>query len=1106
VANTLEIVIKGTDQASGTFDAITGRARGFSSGLQSSLRGAMVAGGLVAGAIAGIGVAAARAFGPTIELAREFELAVVDMGIAADGTGLSLATLEDAAIAVGGDTSLLGVTASDAAEAITGLFKAGLTSTEVFADLQGYMAGTAELGGALRASIDLAAATELDMVQASDLAAVALSTFGGELETEEERARFVEDAMNNLVQAANASVSSVSDLAASMATAGPVFAMFGFDLEDTNNALAILSMRGIKGAEAGTALKSMLMNMTAQTDSTQEAWASLGLSMYDADGAMRELPDVIGDLNGAMADMTEEERNATMAALAGSYGIKALSTLLAEGEQGWRDMAQATADAMGITEQARLKVDTLAGAQEVLEGVMETLKIQIGQALLPALTTLAQTFAGLAEQYGPQVVAAMGAIGAWLGDNLPGVIAGAIAWFENLVASLTPVVAWIVAFVTEHGPMLQEAFIAIAAVLGAFLAAGSLAAIAMAIAALVNPIGLIAAGIALLAVAWTRDWGGIRTTLTAFWNETAKPFIDNLVLWFQTTVPDALAAVRDWFVTAWGNIQTAVQVVWQRLVNIWNALSTVFTVTIPTAGRSLWESLQRTLADIKEGFETVWNGILGFLKSVWDGIRVAVLTAIILVLQLLGTNLDEIKAGWEFIWNALRDHVTNIWNAIASTVETVFSAVKDFIGTTLDTLQSTWETVWGAVSAFADDTWDAIYTKASEIVEAVRAYVEEKVNALKTQWETAWGLVKDAAETAWNAIKTKVEEILPAIIAVVTEKAAELKAALIDPIIEAKDAIFEKVGEWAQLGRDLLEGLIGGVKEKVGGLIDSVKGAVGDAIQEAKNILGIESPSKVFAEIGRNVVQGMIDGILSGKGNLTSTINGLIDIGQAFGSLGGFAASLLKKRTVEPLAGTLEKMDERIAEMREALIESADAGDMYSWLAIQRELNTLLAERTRLGEQFAEAEERVLRMEKQRDQLGFLQEQMKLLDFIKERGLDAGALLDGVKLGINADLGQIIDVMSAAMQAVLESAENTLGIASPSKKFAEIGRNIMQGLSHGIAGGAMQPIADVAMVGNRMAQAAGTTVNNVYNLNANYAYQDERTLTQDVRLLSMLGA
>ena len=116
----------------------------------------------------------------------DFEQNMAILNVAAKGYGLTLDELSAATLKVGGDTSLVGVDAMQTAESITNLFKAGLTAGEVFGDLDSYMAGTATLGGALRASIDLAAASELDMDRASEVAAITLATFGGGLERVDE--------------------------------------------------------------------------------------------------------------------------------------------------------------------------------------------------------------------------------------------------------------------------------------------------------------------------------------------------------------------------------------------------------------------------------------------------------------------------------------------------------------------------------------------------------------------------------------------------------------------------------------------------------------------------------------------------------------------------------------------------------------------------------------------------------------------------------------------------------------------------------------------------------------------------------------------------------
>lgn len=402
-----------------------------------------------------------------VSMAADFQSQMATLSIAASSAGLSFDQLHDAAMTVGSDTALLGVSATGAADAMTGLYKAGLSTTEIFGDLNGYMAGTTELSGALRAAIDLAAATELNMVEASDLAAIALASFGAELESEEERARFVTAAMNNFVQAADASVAEVTGLAEALGSVGPTAAAFGFSLQDTNNALAILSTRGIQGAEAGTALKSMMTNMMRDTPKVKEALADLNVTLYDQEGQMRSLPNIIAQIETAMDGMTEAQRNQYVQTLAGTYGMKSLQTLLAEGTQGWQDMADATANAATIQEQAAAKADTFAGALESVQGVGEALGITFGEGLLPVLTDVLRTVGEVGQQLMPMVASIAQGIGAMaseaftvlksfvgsfaqaLGIDFNALQANAGGWGSNIVLSLARGMARAIAAVVQ---------------------------------------------------------------------------------------------------------------------------------------------------------------------------------------------------------------------------------------------------------------------------------------------------------------------------------------------------------------------------------------------------------------------------------------------------------------------------------------------------------------------------------------------------------------------------------------------------------------------------------------------------------------------------------
>ena len=356
------------------FESGMNRANGVLGNMGSMMRTALV-GAAAAGGAALVGLGA-----KSVSVAADFESQMNVLSVAAAGGGASLEDLRSAALAMGSDVSLVGINASQSADAMTNFAKAGLDTNAMFGDLQGYLAGTTELGGALRAAVDLAAASELDLAGASEVVTVAMSTFG--LSADE-----ASGIANSFVQAADGSVASVSDLAAAMTTIGPVAAGMGMSLEETNTALAILSTRGIAGTKAGTSLASMLNLMQSQSAPTIAAWESLGTSMYDAEGNMKSLDVIIGELEVAMAGMTMEQRNATIQALVGQEGQRALNTLLEEGVAGWTDMELAISNAATAQESAAARTQGFQAATEQLGGAVETFMINVGTPLIENFLT-----------------------------------------------------------------------------------------------------------------------------------------------------------------------------------------------------------------------------------------------------------------------------------------------------------------------------------------------------------------------------------------------------------------------------------------------------------------------------------------------------------------------------------------------------------------------------------------------------------------------------------------------------------------------------------------------------------------------------------------------
>lgn len=87
----------------------------------------------------------------------------------------------------------------------------------------------------------------------------------------------------------------------------------------------------------------------------------------------------------------------------------------------------------------------------------------------------------------------------------------------------------------------------------------------------------------------------------------------------------------------------------------------------------------------------------------------------------------------------------------------------------------------------------------------------------------------------------------------------------------------ELIPRMAQMGVDLIMGLVNGITSAVSAVVDAVKHAVGSAIDAAKDVLGIASPSKVFAEIGMHTVAGFTGAVDAGAPDAQGSMASLVD-------------------------------------------------------------------------------------------------------------------------------------------------------------------------------------------------------------------------------------
>lgn len=377
-------------------------------------RGAAVA----ARAVAGAGVAAAGGIGLAINKAAEFEKTMNQVAVSTDAPKADLKSLTNLALEMGAKTVF---SAQDAGQAMLELSKGGLNAAII-------------KGGALSATMTLAAAGSLDMANAATYVSNALNTFGL-------KADQADEVTTALAGGANASTASVESLGMALSQVGPGAVTAGLSIQETVAALAAFDNAGIKGSDAGTSLKTMLTRLVPQTTKAEAWFRRLNVRFTDSQGNFVGLTEMAEQLKNGLDGLNDRSKTLALSAMFGSDATRAASVLAKNGAAGIEKMLVATNDQAKAQEMANASMTGAAGAMEAFKGSVETVAIKLGTILLPIFTKVTNW---LANWLPGAVDTAVGVFKGWLptiksvvkvlGDKFGPVISALVGWFRDDIA------------------------------------------------------------------------------------------------------------------------------------------------------------------------------------------------------------------------------------------------------------------------------------------------------------------------------------------------------------------------------------------------------------------------------------------------------------------------------------------------------------------------------------------------------------------------------------------------------------------------------------------------------------------------------------------------
>ena len=497
-------------------------------------------------AVAGLGAAA-------VKTAADFDAGMSKVAAISGATGEDLDALRDKAREMGAKTKF---SASEAASAMEYMAMAGWKTEDMLGGIEGIM--------------NLAAASGEDLATTSDIVTDALTAFGL---TAQDSAHFADI----LAAASSNANTNVAMMGETFKYCAPIAGALGFSAEDVAEAIGLMANAGIKSTQAGTALRTIMNNLSGEVKITGKALGEVTIATTNTDGSMRDLSDILADCRGAFSQLSESERAQAAEALVGKNAMSGFLALMNAAPEDIEKLSTAIENCDGTAAQmAETMQDNLAGQLTILKSQLEELAISFGEMLMPAIRAIVSKIQAFV-------------------DKLNGMSESqrkAVLTIGLIIAALGPLLVILGTVISKVGTAMQG-FVKLATgvkKLGVAVKAGTgvFGKLGAALGGISGPVLAVIAVIAVLVAAFKHLWDtneSFRNAITAIWNGIVS------------------------------KIQTFCQGIVERL----NALGFEFGSIVDVL-KSLWDGLCQYLAPVFEAAFSVISTVLGSVLNVITGL------------------------------------------------------------------------------------------------------------------------------------------------------------------------------------------------------------------------------------------------------------------------------------------------------------------------------------------------------------------------------------------------------------------------------------------------------------------------------------------------------
>lgn len=741
-----------------------------------------------------------------VKTAADFDESMSNVSAISGATGDDLEALRSKAREMGSQTKF---SAKESADAMSYMAMAGWKTQDMIGGIEGVM--------------NLAAASGSDLATTSDILTDGLTAFGL---TAQESGRMA-DVMAAASSNANTNVNLLGESYKYCAsTAGAM----GYSVEDITESLGLMANAGVKGSQAGTSLKTAMINLAKPTTAMQTAMDKYGISLTDNEGNMKSWNTMVNELRTNLGGLSEAEKTSAAATLFGKEATAGMLSLINAAPEDIEKLNGAISNSEGTAKgMADTMNNNLNGQITILKSQIQELSIAFGEILMPTIRDVTSKVQGFIDKL----------------NKLSPAQKEQIAKIALVVAAIGPLLVVIGKLIKSIGTVMTWAPKIVS----------TCKSIGLAITGVSSPVLAVVAAIAVLVGAFVYLWNTneeFREAVTEIWNQLTTAFNDfsdgiverlnDLGFNFED-IGDVLFAIWDTF------CNTIAPLVIGQFQFIADTVSFVFNTILSV--------LDIFIGLFTGDWDQFCDGIKNLFKGLWDFATSIINNAIKTMLSLIDTFLGWFGTSISDIY----DFIASIFSTAWEFIKGIFTTAYDFIKGIIDTVVGVFKVAYDLISGFASACWEFIKGVFSAVFGWFDEYVIQPVISI---FATCWDAISGLASGCWEGIKSVFSAI---------------SGWINDYVIQPVTSFFSTMWEGLTSGASSAWEGIKSVFNAVTGFFSEVFGKAWNAVKDifctgGKVFMGIVDG---IADAFKGIVNTLIDGINTIVAVPFNAINGMLN-------------------------------------------------------------------------------------------------------------------------------------------------------------------------------------------------------------------------------------